>query len=393
MNEPLHIALYTDDPGKGGVANYTHQIAIGLIETGYRVTLIQTKHESAAARELADRGVRHVWIPFDTGVDFARTLTDTATAEQLLGDLQADLLFFSDCCPISNVAAKHVALHRGVPFVTMVHFVAPYLAERFAQCLPIVGKQFAAAREVIAVSTENLQGLRSMFGLAPNRGKVIFPSAKAVYFDTPKDPAKRRALRAQHRIPDDAIVSFTSARIDPIKGHIFQVHAMQHLLAQQPASKLMIVWAGEGDARAQLEAEVRNRKLQGRIRFIGQQSDVMGWLDAADIFTLTSLSEGMPIAIMEAMARELPVVATPVSGIPEELADTGRLLPDPHTNANGVVVELMQHWGELARKRETRIALGRAARARAEQLFRVERMTRAVIDQMQTCINAARAAA
>ena len=202
-----------------------------------------------------------------------------------------------------------------------------------------------------------------------------------------------RALRAQHRIPEDAIVSFTSARIDPIKGHIFQVHAMQHLLAQQPNSKLMVVWAGEGDARAQLETEVRNRKLQGRIRFIGQQSDVMGWLGAADIFTLTSLSEGMPIAIMEAMARELPVVATPVSGIPEELADTGRLLPDPHTNASGVVIELMQHWGELARKRETRIALGRAARARAEQLFRVERMTRAVIDQMQTSINAARAAA
>ena len=98
-------------------------------------------------------------------------------------------------------------------------------------------------------------------------------------------------------------------------------------------------------------------------------------------------------AVLGLSTRELPVVATPVSGIPEELADTGRLLPDPHTNANGVVIDLMQHWGELARKRETRIALGRAARARAEKLFRVERMTRAVIDQMQTSINAARAAA
>jgi glycosyltransferase involved in cell wall biosynthesis len=310
----------------------------------------------------------------------------------VIGPLQCDLLFFSDCCPISNIAAKHIALHRGIPFVTMVHFVAPYLAERFAQCLPIVGKQFAAAREVIAVSTENLQGLRKSFGLAPHRGSVIFPSAKAVFFDTPKDLARRRALRARHQIPDDAVVSFTSARLDPIKGHIFQVHALQHLLAQQPHSKLICVWAGEGDARASLETEVRNRKLQSRIRFVGQQNDVLGWLDAADIFTLTSLSEGMPIAIMEAMARELPVVATPVSGIPEELADTGRLLTDPHTNANGAIVDLIAAWSELARKRETRLTLGRAARTRAELHFRVERMTRAVIIQLQTCIDATRAA-
>lgn len=392
MSTSLHIALYTDDPGKGGVANYTHQIALGLLDAGHRVTLVQTRHDSPAARELADRGVQQVWIPFDTGADFSRTITDTASAELVLGSLTCDLLFFSDCCPVSNIAAKHIALHRGLPFVTMVHFVAPYLAERFAQCLPIVGKQFAAAREVIAVSTENLHGLRKNFGLAPQRGSVIFPSAKAMFFDTPKDPARRRALRTRHQIPEDAVVSFTSARLDPIKGHIFQIHALQHLLAQQPHSKLMCVWAGEGDARAQLEAEVRTRKLQGRIRFVGQQHDVLGWLDAADIFTLTSLSEGMPIAIMEAMARELPVVATPVSGIPEELADTGRLLADPHTNASGAVVGLVTAWNELTRKRETRLQLGRAARTRAEQHFRVERMTAAVITRLQTCLDGARAA-
>ncbi len=384
MSTALHIALYTDDPGKGGVANYTYQIAHGLLDAGHRVSLVQTRHESDALSALAARGVNFVWIDYDTGVDFARTITDTASAEQALDALgEVDLVFYSDCCPVSNIAAKHVTLHRGLPFVTMVHFVAPYLAERFAQCLPIVGKQFAAARAVIAVSSENLQGLRQLFGLAPDRGHVVFPSAKDVFFDTPADPAKRQALRARHQIPADAIVSFTSARLDPIKGHIFQIHAMEHLLKQNPRSKLLLVWAGDGDARASLETEVRNRRLQGRIRFIGLQSDILGWLDAADVFTLTSLSEGMPIAIMEAMARRLPVVATPVSGIPEELAETGKLTADPHQDAAGVVRDVIGAWTDLCRTREARTQLGDAARARADKHFRTARMLREVIELIE----------
>ena len=84
--------------------------------------------------------------------------------------------------------------------------------------------------------------------------------------------------------------------------------------------------------------------------------------------------EGMPLAIMEAMAKRLPVVATAVSGIPEELGDTGRLLPDPAADPAATISSLAETLSAWAADPAARRALGDAARLRAEALFAEERM-------------------
>ncbi|MEO5960009.1 MAG: glycosyltransferase, partial [Opitutaceae bacterium] len=328
----FHVTIYTDDPDKGGVANYNHQIALGLLRAGCRVSVVQAASESVATKQQAGAGVIHEWIGYDTGVDFMRTITDVTDAERAFDRLQPDVVLFSDCCPVSNLAAKHVAIGRGLPIFIVVHFVAPYLAERFVKCLPLLAKQYVRANEVVAVSSDNLGLLRQMFGLAEGKGRVIFNGVSSVFFAS-RDLARGAALRREHRIPEDAVVSLTTARLTEVKGHIFQLHALELLRAQQPKTKLVCVWAGGGELRDMLAAEIAKRKLQDRVFLVGQQSDVSAWLDAADIFTLTSLIEGMPISIMEAMARSLPVVATSISGIPEELSRTGALLPDPQKQA------------------------------------------------------------
>lgn len=369
----FHVTIYSDDPDKGGVANYNHQIALGLVRAGCRVSLVQTQSQSVATQQQAAAGVTHEWIGYDTGVDFVRTITDVADAERAFDRLKPDVVLFSDCCPVSNLAAKQVALGRGLPIFVVVHFVALYLAERFAKCLPLLTQQYARAQEVVAVSSDNLGLLRQRFGLGANKGRVIFNGVAESFFAA-RDTARGLALRRQHGIPEDAVVSLTTARLTEVKGHVLQLHALEALRAQQPKTRIVCVWAGGGELREALAADIAKRKLQDRVILVGQQSDVSAWLDVADIFTLTSLMEGMPISIMEAMAHALPVVATSISGIPEELGRTGALLPDPQKQASGTVLQLARVWGEWAKSSDLRRRVGEAAQRRAAECFKAETM-------------------
>src|SRR5207245_1744861 len=87
--------------------------------------------------------------------------------------------------------------------------------------------------------------------------------------------------------------------------------------------------AGDGSRRADLEAGARSLGLEGAVRFLGAMPDARPLYDAADGFVLSSRQEGMPLALLEAMAAGLPVVATTVEGVSEATGagDVARLVP------------------------------------------------------------------
>ncbi len=368
-----HIAIYTDDPDKGGVAQYNHRIAMALAAAGHRITVIQSQSACGMVAERTAGGIAHWWIAYDTGKEFVRTLSDTRTAEGALDSLRPDLVIFSDCCPVSNVGAKEAVIRRGIPFVVVVHFAAPYLAERFARCVPVLARQYARARGVVAVSSENLEELRSLFGLPAGKGRVIFNGVRPVFF-RPRSAATRSELRARLKIPEEAVVSLTTARLSPVKLHVLQIQAMELLRSQLPQVRLICAWVGDGELRTPLETEIARRQLEGRFILAGQHQDVEPWYDMADIFSLTSQSEGMPLSIMEAMAKGLPVVATAVSGIPEQLGKEGALLADPARDAKATTVCLAKTWGTWASQPDTRDEVGRRCRQRAGLLFQEDMM-------------------
>src|SRR5204863_1257122 len=93
------------------------------------------------------------------------------------------------------------------------------------------------------------------------------------------------------------------------------IQAFQHLSGTNADCKLIIV--GDGAERVSLEAAARTSNLAKRIFFTGQVSDVRPFYELADVFVLPSHSEGSPNVLLEAMAAEVPVVATAVGGVPE----------------------------------------------------------------------------
>lgn len=363
------VLVYTDDPDAGGVAQYNHSLLVGLTAAGCTVDCAQSRSESpllAAQREL---GVVHHWIPYDTKKEFARTIEDAASARRILEAAKPDLIIFSDCCPVSNMAARDAAHQLGVPYVVVVGFVGAYLADRFKAVLGHLAGQYARARAVVAVSQENLDLLRTRFGLPATAGQVIHYGRPERFF-APRDEAVRARLRAELGLPADAVVSFTAARLAAVKGFLYQVLAAKHLAALPGAEKLHFVWAGDGDQRPALEQAIASAGLTDRVHLLGHRWDVADWYDAADIFVLPSDMEGMPLAIMEAMAKGLPVIATAVSGIPEELGDTGQLLPSAAQNRAALVSQLIRTLHLWTTDAALRRAIGEAGRARAQAMFR-----------------------
>jgi glycosyltransferase involved in cell wall biosynthesis len=387
VSDPLasrHVLVYTDDPQHGGVAQYNHALLLALAASGQRATCVQTASDSPLAQQQRAAGVRHVFLDYDTGRDFRRTLEDGSAARRIFEAERPDLIVFSDCSPVSNFAAREVARKSGIPYVVVVGFVGSYLAKNFAAYLPALAEQYRAARAVVAVSQENLDLLRRQFGLPTDAGQVIHYGRPAEFF-TPRNESVRARLRAELGLPADAVLCFTAARLTGVKGFGYQLQAAARLGEMAAGRPVHFVWAGEGEQRGEIERETAHLGLTDRVHLIGQRWDVADWYDAADIFVLPSHLEGMPLAIMEAMAKGLPVIATAVSGIPEELGATGKLLPDPAKDPAGVIRGLIETISAWAADAGLRARLGAAARARAEAMFREELMTGRTLCLLAEC--------
>ncbi|MEG4420425.1 glycosyltransferase [Microcoleus sp. LAD1_D5] len=391
-----HILLYnTDDPGVGGLAQYNHAILCQLALLGYRVTCVQTKHSSPLLKRERELGIEHLWLDFSGHKDLQRVLRNTQDARELFASNQPDMIIFSDGWPFSNFAAKQVVIEMGIPYMMVIGLVmpehatfacgdvVPYVEGALYHCLQ--------ARALIVGAYEHLNLLYQHFKLPKERGQVIYLGRSSKYFAHPNAAARQR-LRQEIEIPEDAIVCFTSARLASIKGHRYQIEAIKQLQHSPVWSKLYFVWAGTGEGSAdnveiELRETIKELGVSDRVKAIGQRWDILDWLDASDIFILTSLADAAPsLAVMEAMAKGLPVVATAVGGIPEGLGDTGKLLPDPNTDPEGTARELAKTVEAWAMNPELRHHIGQACKQRAEQVFKEERMLAESIEAIEKAL-------
>ena len=148
----------------------------------------------------------------------------------------------------------------------------------------------------------------------------------------------------------------TLANLYPTKGLDHLVAAMADVQKVEPSARLVVV--GEGPERLRLEALVRVHGVEGSVTFLGRMADPWRVLSWVDLFVLSSTKEGLPFALIEAMAAGLPIVATRVGGIPEVLVDgrSALLVPpgDPGALSRGIC--------RLLRTPQPATALGEEAR-------------------------------
>ena len=159
----------------------------------------------------------------------------------------------------------------------------------------------------------------------PPRGKLhVIPNGVDPDLPVERD---RLAMRRDLDIPSDADVVIVVAKLTEQKGHGVLLQAMSPLMDSRPGLHLLLV--GDGPLNDDLRAQAARLPAGGRVRFLGVRPDVRALLAASDLFVLPSLWEGLPMALLEAMAADVPVVATAVSGTRDVVVDgvSGALVP------------------------------------------------------------------
>jgi glycosyltransferase involved in cell wall biosynthesis len=222
-----------------------------------------------------------------------------------------------------------------------------------------------APREVVTVSSDLKEHLVAE-GFPARKVNVIHNGIDVG--PLPAGGTRANARRAL-AIAENAIVIGTVARLDPVKDLHTLIHAVALQSRERAAMVLLIV--GDGTERVRLEASAREIGAESSVRFLGHREDARELLSACDVYANSSISEGISLTILEAMAAGLPVVATRVGGTPEIVDDTcGRLVPARDAEALACVL------AALAADPALRRTLGLEARARVEQHFTLDRMVR-----------------
>jgi glycosyltransferase involved in cell wall biosynthesis len=185
-------------------------------------------------------------------------------------------------------------------------------------------------------------------------------------------PRDRSVARAQWQIDKEAFVVASVGRLSPEKGQKYLLQALAAIRHRIP--RLICLFAGDGPLRGQLEAEARQLAVEQSCRFLGDVQQVENVFAAADVVALPSMFEGMPNAVLEAMAMGCPVVASAVGGSIELVyeGETGFLVPPADPGALGAA--LVAVASSVERRKQMRAR----SRAIAEAYHGIDEMIRSV---------------
>jgi len=223
-------------------------------------------------------------------------------------------------------------------------------------------------RRIIYVSRDG-RAKHGPVGFSTENGCVIPNGVDAEAF---KPSAEARAsVRAELGIDDGALLVGMVSRYHPMKDHANFLRAAALLSERHAGAHFMLVGRGADDDNAELRGLINELGLGGRTHLLGERHDVPRLTAALDIFSLSSYCESFPNVIGEAMACAVPCVVTDVGDAAWIVGETGRVVPVRDSRS------LAQAWAEMvARGAEGRAALGRAARARACEMFPVKAIVR-----------------
>jgi L-malate glycosyltransferase len=223
---------------------------------------------------------------------------------------------------------------------------------------------------VIAVGEHVRQALIKYESFPPHRVAVIYNGINLEPYCLDKESiqASRIGLRNALGIDNSSIVVMQVARLDPIKDHLVSIRAIAKLQNVNAAIHLAIV--GEGPERQRIETEIDKLGVARRVHMMGLRRNVPELLRAADIVLLTSLSEGIPLTLIEGMACELPCVSTDVGGVREIVdADKTAIL-----RSAGDVDGIANAIAQLASDESLRQSMGASGRHIVDARFNEQTM-------------------
>lgn len=302
----LRIAHLIESDGPGGAERMLASLATALQSAGAEnLVIVPATGEGWLARELSDTGVHVEGFQLDRPFSpaFARSLATTLQRHRIALAHSHEFTM--------AVYGAWAARRAGVPHLFTMHG-SRYYAERLRRRAAIRVAATVSA-SVVAVSDELSRHLKRDLWLGPR--VVTIPNGARL------DRVTHSTLRTElHLGPDDRL-ALAVGNLYPVKGHRLLLEAFAMLAPRFPG--LHVAIAGRGDLDAPLRARAEALGAGNRFHLLGLRRDVANLLAGADAFVLPSLSEGLPLALIEAMLAERPIVATRVGEVSSVLNGGG----------------------------------------------------------------------
>ncbi len=316
-SEPIRVAYVIDNLRRDGAQKHLTTLVSGLAERGYqqRVYCLNDSFNAEVVQLISARGARVVIV------GKLQLVTLTGVVRLLVEFRRWRPLIVQTFLPFANTVGCAVAHVADVPIVAS-SIRARNVDKRWWQFLfdritvPWVDAVVFNSKQVIPFAVAR-EGVRL-------EQVVCIPNG--VRTDKQAGSLCAARLRSELGIAPTTKVIGMVGRLYPQKGHHFLLTAFAKVLEEVPDTVMLIV--GDGPLRRELEAEAIQLRITPQARFLGERADVQDLLACMDVYVQSSLWEGMPNAVLEAMAAGKPVVATAVDGTTELITqgETGWLV-------------------------------------------------------------------
>jgi glycosyltransferase involved in cell wall biosynthesis len=364
----------------GGPARHVALLNAGLDLRGHETVLVHgnVEHGEASLEEFArDRGVRMVRIgDLGRSVRPGSDLWAGAALRRLIHDERPDVVHTHTAKAgtlgrLATLACN--AMQRPEHRALLVHTFHGHVFEGYFSgpanyAIRTIERTLARATDtIITISPRQRADIVERFRIAPSVKTVVVPLGLDLE-PLLTMPENDHGMRKELGIGLDDVVVGYAGRMVPVKDLDTLVRAFARALGDLPALRLVL--AGDGSERPRLQSVVDELGIAGRTHFVGWVNDLRRFYATLDLFALSSINEGTPVAAIEAMAAGRSVVATAVGGVPDviDTTRTGWLVPagDVAAFANALV--------EGATNPQRRSSFGAAARELARARYSQERL-------------------
>ncbi|HZM94930.1 MAG TPA: glycosyltransferase family 4 protein [Vicinamibacterales bacterium] len=350
----LRVAHLIESSGPGGAERVLADLATSFQAANTdNVVFLPRDGEDWLRQQFAGSGVAIEYFKIDRPVSpqSARALTDAFRKHRI--DVAHSHEFSM------AVYGGWAAWRAGIPHVITMHG-GRYYASRLRRRLALRAAVTLSAATV-AVSSPLAQAISDDLGVKRSR---ILMVPNGVRYVNPE----RVTLRDELGLHADDRLIVAVGNLYPVKGHQYLVDALALIASKYP--RLHVAIAGRGGLEEMLRSRAADLHLRDRVHLLGLRSDIPAILAAADVFALPSLSEGLPIALIEAMFAARPIVATEVGevGVALDGGQAGLLVEPGNVNALAAAVD-----GLLAEPARAE-TLGERAAGRARTHYSLSRM-------------------
>lgn len=347
------VLLALESSGPGGAENMVLRLAEALREIGDEP--IVASMLPGWMTERAEQAGIPVWIlPQRPGYD----PTWIVSLAKRLRSEQIDVVHTHEFA--MNIYAGIAARMLRLPTIATIHGKR-WVAERSRRILAYRALRRIGMR-IVAVSEDLAVYLSDELGIPRSELALVY---NGIPVPTTLPGNQREDARASLPLPLDGKLVVAVGNLYPVKDHATLLRAIAGR-----DEHLRVAIAGRGEQEEELRELAHQLHIEDRVHLLGLRDDVSRVLAAADCFVQCSRSEGLPLAVLEAMAAGLPIVATRVGGLAEALGPgpAGILVPPGDPDALGEAV------GQLAASDERAKRLGAAAYMRVREVFSVETM-------------------